>query len=310
MKNILSILLFLPLLMKGQQNPIALYTNDFKTVVENNQTLICDDLNSLGVRLIKNDQIMKYDQLVISVSFKYEGKKEDRWVGYKGYDLHKEYYTKKHGDKKVHNVYLIKSDPDQIGEEFSTYFTYHSNINTFRQAFCFDPERYNNFKIELTGHYITKEQYASDNDGGVSLQYTYDKGEVLGVTKFKIEPGEKTGQDILKRSQKRKVQELEVQFRDRFYKIEESYVSIIEIYGAQVKKIKKKNLYKAFLIVKESLLKEIESTEDVAEKCKKWQRLEQISLEMLPFLDKDTKNLEKSLKNVQNVDKILELMDI
>ncbi len=294
----------------AQHNPIGLYANDFKELVENNQTLICDDLTSLGVRLTKSDKIMKYDQLVISVSFKYKGKTEDRWMGYKGYDLHKEYYAKKHGDKKVHDVYLIKSDPDQVGEDFSTYFTYHSDINTSKQAFCFDPERYNNFKIELSGHYITKEQYASDNDGGVSLQYTYDKGEVLGVTKFKIEPGEKTGQEVLKRSQERKIQELQVQFRDRLYKIEEKYVSIIEIYGAQVKKIKKKNLYKAFLTVKESLLKDIEATQNVAEKYKKWQRLEEISLQMQPFLNKDTKSLEKSLKNVQDVDEILKLMGV
>jgi hypothetical protein len=316
MKQLLLVALLIPFFAMAQGSRVQLYTNDFKDVVENNQTLVCDDLTSLGVRLNKDEKMMKYDLIEVSVSFKYKetgslvrsGK--DRWIGYKNYALHKEYYPKKYGDEKVHDLYLIKSDPDQIGEEFEENLGYHTDINTFKDALCLDAEKYNDFKVELKGYYTTGDKYVSDGNGDVYLKYSYDDGEVLGVTKFKMEQGKETQQKVLLEKNKKKVESIKNNLESRvFDSIDNDYVEYITLYGAKIKKIKKKNLYNAFLLLKEDMLKGIKNTENLEEEHKKWERLEAISLKIRTLVDENTKSLEKLLRDVKDVDKILELIE-
>jgi len=315
MKKILLIALFIPFFIIAQENPVQLYIADFKEVIKNDQTLICDDLTNLGVRFTKEEKIMKYDLIEVSVSFKYKTTSglvkagQERRVGYKSYALHKEYYPKKHGDKKVHDIYLIKSDPDQIGEEFENNFDYHSSVNTFKDAFCINADKYNDFKIELKGYYTTGSKYVSDRKGDVYLKYSYDDGEVLGRTKFKIEQGEKTKQKLSLENSKEEVKAIKDNLeRKLFDYIDNDYVGYITLYGAKIKKTKKKNLYNAFLLLKENMLKDINATQNITEQYEKWKKLETISLKMRTLVDENTKLLEKSLKDVKDVDKILALM--
>lgn len=69
MRNLLIIIFFLPILAWGQQRSMEIYTNDFKDLIDKNQTLICGELTDLGVRLIKTEAVMKYDYAEISLRY-------------------------------------------------------------------------------------------------------------------------------------------------------------------------------------------------------------------------------------------------
>jgi len=91
-----------------------------------------------------------------------------------------------------------------------------------------------------------------------------------------------------------------------FASLDRDYIIVTEVYGAKIKKIKKKHLYKAYLLVKEQFLKEIETSTDVIEQSKKRILLQDISLKMQELETVKTKELERSLKDEHSVDTIIQ----
>jgi len=247
MRILTFILLTLPFFSIAQSTEtIAFYQNNFQKKMPSGSLLNCDELQELGLRLYKTTEVMKYD--LVKILLYYRQQKETKFAAkgqtplacWNSYAFHLEHYAKKHGDKKVHDIWLLNTAEREKSS---------CNFN-----FCEDPEYKNDFYVEVKGYYKKSQKYVSDDEGAVSIKYQYDEGESIGdIIEFRTFLGEKTKKAYLKEKNEEAINEIQKELNKKLFpKLENEYMLVVDLYGKKVKKAKKKKtLYKAFLYEKQ-----------------------------------------------------------
>jgi hypothetical protein len=101
---------------------------------------------------------------------------------------------------------------------------------------------------------------------------------------------------------------------EKSQQVEKMYVVIDEIqtsiFGKDVYKTKKKNIYNAFEILRNDLSQKINTSNNIDEKIVLAESLENLLNMVIELSEKNTKDLEKDLKNITNPDKIKEIFNL
>lgn len=101
---------------------------------------------------------------------------------------------------------------------------------------------------------------------------------------------------------------------EKSQQIEKLYVVIDEIqtslFGKNVYKIKKKNIYNAFTILQNDLSEKINNSNNIDVKINFTESLENLLNMVIELSEKNTKDLEKDLKNINDVDMIKQIFKL
>lgn len=121
----------------------------------------------------------------------------------------------------------------------------------------------------------------------------------------------------IKEERERKMNQIDEKIKitnEKSKEIEKKYNVIDDIqtalFGKETYKTKKKNLYNAYIILKNDLLEKMKSDEDLDKKILLLETLEKLLDKVTNLSDSNTKDLEKELKNVTDVNKIKEIFKL
>lgn len=226
----------------------------------------------------------------------------------------------------------------ETGEKMFEY-TNVNNVNVGLHT-----EWFKNGKINIQGIYDDKgkEQgiWKRWDENGILTETLYENG--IDVEKEKIKNAAQKKLDDERNDKLRKEQEAKLQkeakeiaeqkikeegqqknnlfnnkikiTNEKSQKVEKMYVVIDEIqtsiFGKDVYKTKKKNIYNAFEILRNDLSQKINNNNNIDEKIVLAESLENLLNMVIELSEKSTKELEKDLKNINDVDKIKEIFKL
>jgi len=293
MKNLKFILLFnLTFMSIYSYAQLTFMTDNYTRPLNSVVNMSTCNTKDFGFTLVNNSTISKYDLITFIIYERPKNNtKEFRDLKSVYFSRVSRYPTKKRNqNKKEFNICIICENSRKIG------LIDYSDLCQ-KKELSEDIEKHE-YKIYITGRYIDgQEQYWDKNSNSYKKRFLYDTPEIIYKSEtfsFKTDENSKKEMEIREKELK-KQDELEKKFQKQHNEIEKKYLKVIALpYLGESQP--RKEIFEAYELLLNDLMRK-----------KDYETLEKVNDKLLS-IEKKYKKLKKSLKNIKDTDKILEII--